>query len=792
MLSPRWRKVVRDVWLHKPRTLLVVLAISIGIIGAGSVLNTWSLMRSVTRAEFSDSNPASATLRTDSIDASLLTAVRAMPGIAAAQGRRSLVASARTANGWRTAVLMTHDDFAQNRIGIIKPEEGSWPPPDGALVIERSSREFAGVAIGDSMALQSGDAPAVEFPIVGIARDVGLAPGWMENVVYIFVTPATLSRLGAPAPLSDLQIALTNRSLERDSVRRVALDVQETIEGSGRRVSAVDVPVPGRHIHAAQIDSLLYTQGAFGLLALLLSAFLVVNLIAAMLTGQVREIGVMKAIGGGAGQIAAMYLGLALLLGLAACAIALPTAAFLGREYAEFTAGMLNFDVAGANIPRWVLALQLAVGALLPVVAAAIPVMHGARVSVSDALRDVGVSTNAAQRRRVTEGARWSERLGISRPLLLSLRNAFRKRQRMMLTLLTLSTGGAVYLGATNLRASIIASVDLLFDSQRYDLVVRFARAYPPDRVASAAMRVAGVSAAEGWSGARVALSRSDGSMGNTFPVIAPPAGSARIAVRVERGRWLLPGANEVVVNRRMLESETAMDVGQRVSLVIGGRQSVWTVVGIAETGPSPQVYMLRETLGRVTGSDGATAVVVVAQVRGAAAQLELMQRLRADLTQDGLGVLSGQLMAQQRRVVEDHLLMVAGFLSSMSLLMIVVGGLGLASTMSLAVLERTREIGVMRAIGARHGAILTMVQVEGLVVAILSWIVAIPLSLPMSVALGRAFGRIMLEVPLTLVPEPAGVVRWLAVVATVSVLACAWPAFRAMRIPTSSALAYE
>ena len=141
---------------------------------------------------------------------------------------------------------------------------------------------------------------------------------------------------------------------------------------------------------------------------------------------------------------------------------------------------------------------------------------------------------------------------------------------------------------------------------------------------------------------------------------------------------------------------------------------------------------------------------------------------------------------------MEDHLLMVAGFLGNMSLLMIVVGGLGLASTMSLAVLERTREIGVLRAIGARHGAILAMVQIEGLVISILSWALAIPLSVPMSVALGVAFGRVMLTVPVRLAPELSGVLLWLGVVVVLSVIACAWPAIRATRITTAAALTYE
>jgi putative ABC transport system permease protein len=135
---------------------------------------------------------------------------------------------------------------------------------------------------------------------------------------------------------------------------------------------------------------------------------------------------------------------------------------------------------------------------------------------------------------------------------------------------------------------------------------------------------------------------------------------------------------------------------------------------------------------------------------------------------------------------------MVVDFLGSMGWLMLLVGGLGLASTMSLAVLERTREIGVLRAIGARHRAILTMIQVEGLTVALLSWVIAIPISIPFSVLLAQAFGRIMLRVPVHYLPDATGVLVWLALMVVVSLVACAWPAIRAMRVPTAAALAYD
>lgn len=788
MLDPRWRKVLRDLWLHKSRTVLVVLAIATGIAGAGAVLNTWALMRRVTREQYLASNPAHATLRTDSIDGHLLARVRALPGIGEVQARRTVLGSARVQGGWSGAMLFAMDDFTANRIGVVKPEAGAWPPEDGAFVIERSSLAYSGAVVGEPLTLMVGDAPPLELRVTGIARDVGLAPGWMHHVVYGFLTPATLARLGAPAALDELQILVRDASLDREAIRRVAYEVKAAIEGTGRRVTNVDVPEPGRHIHAGQMDSLLYTQGAFGLLALFLSGFLVVNLISAMLAGQVREIGIMKAIGARPEQLGGMYLGLALVLGLLASALATPVAAYVGREYAELKAELLNFDLTGTAIPFWVIALQCAVGALVPVAAAALPVAHGCRITVSEALRDLGLTGGRAAPGRVLTRV-----TGVARPLLLSLRNAFRRRQRMALTLLALATGGAFYLGALNLRTSIRGSVDLLYLPMRFDLVLRFTRSWPADSVEAALRASPGVSGAEAWSSAGAAVAHEDGTLGDAFSITAPPAGSELLMYEATSGRWFEPGdSTALVISRSLLRDEPGLGVGREVRLVVGGRPTKWTIVGVVAGGPATSAFAPRETIARLAGDGRVSGAVVATEITGPASQVEWIGRVRGELESAGFAVQSTQLLSEGRRVTEDHLLMVADFLGVMAWLMIVVGGLGLASTMSLAVLERTREIGVLRAIGARHRSILAMVQVEGLVIAVLSWAVAIPLSVPMSVLLGQAFGRIMLPVPVRFAPEATGVVLWLALVVAVSVIACAWPAFRATRITTAAALAYE
>ena len=788
MSSVRWRKVLNDLWLHKSRTALAALAISVGIVGAGAVLDTWSLVRNGTRSEFTSSEPASATVRTTSVEAALMDEIRRLPSIRFAEARSVTSASALTSTGWRPALLMSAPDFSSVRIGVIKPEQGTWPPRDGQVAIESSSLDFAGVAVGDRLPIRIGNGDVVELPVSAVARDVGLAPGWMEHIVYTLVTPATLAQLGGSAAMSEVRIVVIDRSISREQVREVAQEVKGVIEASGRTVSDIEVPIPGRHIHAAQIDSLLFTQGAFGALALLLSGFLVVNLVSAMLAGQVREIGVMKALGASPAQIAGMYSILTLVIGAAASVVAIPIAFVIGKRYAEFTASLLNFDVSAARVPAWVIVTQLAVGLVLPLVASAIPVWRGSTMPVTDAVNDFGIREKRGGKEVALQ--RFS---GFARPVLLSLRNAFRRRARMILTLVTLAVGGAVYLGAINLRQSVIDSVDTLFGSQRFDMVLRFAEPHAVDSIESIVSSVTGVARAEAWSGARAAVKRRDGTVGNAFPVTAMPAASVMMLPSIRTGRWLKSGdGNDIVVNQRLIDEEPALSVGSTVTLVIKGGETSWRIVGVSDSNPSPIAYAPRETIAPLVAGGRASAVVVASSLKSPASEFDVMQRLRTTLEDNGFAIQSGQLMREQRTVVEDHLLMVAGFLGIMAKLIIIVGGLGLASTLSMGVLERTREIGVMRAVGARNLWIAGIILIEGLVISTASWLAAIPLSIPMSAILARAFGRIMFSVPVTFLSPADGLLRWLAVVTLVAIAACAWPALRAMRIPTARALAYE
>jgi putative ABC transport system permease protein len=147
---------------------------------------------------------------------------------------------------------------------------------------------------------------------------------------------------------------------------------------------------------------------------------------------------------------------------------------------------------------------------------------------------------------------------------------------------------------------------------------------------------------------------------------------------------------------------------------------------------------------------------------------------------------------ADSRFGFDQHMLMIYVFLIVMSAIIGCVGGLGLMTTMSLNVLERRREMGVLRAIGATPRTVWLMVIAEGLVIGVLSWMIAALLAWPVSKFLGDTLVSMMFRAGVDFTFEAVGLVIWLLVSVVLSAVASFVPAWRASRATVREALAYE
>ena len=786
MTTP-WKKAIRDFWTERARTVLVVLAIALGISAFASVLSAYAILTRELDRGYLETNPASAVLRVDRIDDELVATILQNPEVNDAEPRRTVSGQIKAGPvQWRNLVLFVVKDYGDIRVSKLAPEAGAWPPATGEILIERDAFQVAKARIGDKVTVKTANGKEQQLLVSGSVHDVGQAQARMENIVYGYINLATLVQLGEDPYLDQLNILVRNNRFDEAHIERVVNDVRTLIESRGTQVKRVEIPAPGKHPHSDLTGILLLAMSSFGLFVLLLSGILVVNLLTALMASQVRQIGVMKAIGGTRWQIARIYFGQALFLGIAAVVVSIPLGVVGSRALCDYMAMFLNFDINSYWVPLWVYVLVAIVGIAAPLIAASYPVWKGTGVPVRVALTDFGLS-------RTSFGASAFDRLlarigGTFRPLVFAVRNSFRRRARLVLTLLTLAAGGLFFLAALNIRASIINTLDRMFAARKFDLTVSFNKPYEWEQIQRAVSNTKGITHAEGWFS-------SDGSLApdTRFNVTALPLDTKLLDLEILEGRNLQTGdTNALVINNALAARTRALRVGETATLRIGSVESSWRVVGLAKEAYSPAVayipldFIQKEQPGMVNNLRLSLAHNDFDSIS------IVKESLDRNLEQQGVRARGSSSKAETRFGFDQHMLMIYVFLIVMSAIVGSVGALGLMTTMSLNVLERRREMGVLRAIGATPRVVSLMVIVEGLVIGMLSWTIAVLLAWPVSKVLGDVLVRAMLKGGLDFVFEPLGVLIWLIVSISVSAAGSFIPAWKASRTTVREALAYE
>jgi putative ABC transport system permease protein len=203
--------------------------------------------------------------------------------------------------------------------------------------------------------------------------------------------------------------------------------------------------------------------------------------------------------------------------------------------------------------------------------------------------------------------------------------------------------------------------------------------------------------------------------------------------------------------------------------------------------------YTSYDYTARVTNDVGKSSfVTVVTAQHDAAFQAEVAKAVREQLKRAGFKVSGTQTIGEIRASVQFQFSIVVIMLLVMAVLLAVVGGLGLMGTMSINVLERTREIGVMRAIGASTGAILGIVMVEGIIIGTVSWALGALIALPLSRLLAEAVGQVFLKSSPSYVFSITGALLWLGTVIVLAAVSSMLPAWNASRVTVRDVLAYE
>jgi putative ABC transport system permease protein len=798
----RFLKVVRDLTSDYTKNVMMVLAIGIGVFGIGTILGGYSVLKREMSANYNGTNPASATIEiAQDISQTLLDSIRQLDYISEAERHATVVARMQVRDKWYPLLLFVIDDFAGKKTNKINPVSGPVNPGPGAMLVERTALVVMQANAGDSLLVKTPDGPQRWVRLAGTVHDPGLAPAWQEQTGYGYVTLSTLHWLGETRGFDQLRIVVNGERYSKRYITQKAEELADWLEKKGYEVHEIQVPPPGRHPHQSQMNAVLTIFIIFCFLILVLGSILVASSMATLMVRQVRQIGIMKTIGARSPQISFMYLLMIFILCATALLIAIPLSRVAAGGFVRQISLLLNLEMTDTSVPYWVPVVQVVSGILVPFIAAAFPVLRGSLVSIRVALDNYGV--NASNFRTRSWVTRLSGMSFISETLRISLRNVFRQRTRLVMTLGLLAAGGAMFMTAMNVSRAWEENLGRIYVQRLYDLEVKLNHPIDPGPILEKIERVDGITVVEAWGHSSTSFANeSKHEITNTYPdkghgsftMLALPVPTTLLNPAVVEGKWLdSANSDAVVLNQSARAGLAGVKVGDRVQLSVEGKITKWRVTGFTEDVGSPSTaYVSFRSYSRQLDIAGATMLRIAYRDRSKQNALEKNRRVEKLLADENISVNGTVPVWLLHNAIAAHMRVLVNSLLAMAILMAVVGTLGLMSTMSMNVMERTREIGVMRAIGAHPVQIKNIVMWEGFIIGGLSVFIAFALSLALSYYMGRFIGSISFRTPLALSVSGIAFAIWLAIIVIGSYVATLYPARRANGITTREALSYE
>jgi putative ABC transport system permease protein len=809
-MKPRWRKVIHDLVDNKARTLLVVLSIAVGVFSIGVIAGAYQIISTDMSASYSANQPANVELRMTNFDDDMLGSIRNQRGVEKAEARRVFNVRVRVpgTEKWTALDMTAFDDFEKNSIDLLKPIEGQVVPKKRQVLLEQDVLNHIDTKLGGILEFQLPDGSTKTLPVVGIVQDTAASAGDFLASPSGYLTMDTLEYLGQPRRFNRALVLASQGGDDILHIRDLGAKLKDKIEKNGGLV--VRLRFSKTHVHplADTVNAILGILMALGILIVFLSSSLIANTLNALLNQHLRYIGVIKLVGGQRRQVFVMYLTLIMAFGLLALMIAIPLGGQGAYGLSLFIAGELNFNILGYRIVPAALVIQIFVALLVPMVAGLVPVINGSRITVLRALSG-GVAEEKKYVKNGEERLPWfdwiqvkatrvlSQRgIHIPRPFVVSLRNTFRRKNRLLLTLFTLTMGGAIFIGVMNVRVTLHSYIGQIGKYFASDVSVDFDRPYRLTEIQQKVMQVKGVQHVEGWQFVSGELLDNNNEVLENINIFGPPADSQLIQPLLVSGRWIrADDVRKLAVSEAALKYYSALVPGARIKLRIDGKEELWEVVGIFKFVDREGVlaYAPYEYVSKVNNLvNRASSFRLVTDRHDRPYQDAKAEELDKYLRDLDFKVRVAQAGRATLDTAVESLDILVVFLLIMALLTAIVGSMGLTGTMGMNVLERTREIGIMRAIGADDRAVMRTVIAEGVFIGMISFGLAVILSIPVTYLLSTIVSLAVFQTPIDVVFTYQGYAIWLGLILALSAVGSILPARNAARLTIREVLAYE
>jgi len=538
-------------------------------------------------------------------------------------------------------------------------------------------------------------------------------------------------------------------------------------------------------------EGLFSTMRVLSIIALLLSVFLLIGTITTLVAEQIPIIGTMKAIGATQGQVIRHYLLAVFVYGLVGTVLGLVLGIVGGYVLVGYLGNLLNLDTGTLLVSPLLIFEAIAIGIGIPLIAAALPIYRGTRVTVLQAVQGYRLESGKKKWRKGRERLSWSPLTLLPQTLQFGIRNLFRKRIRALLTLSMLVLCGTAFLAVQTATYSCDIFLSQLFDTYHYDALVSLSNPQSYTTLQALLTTVPGIGRTEPLEQYAVDTKWGQGILTGVEP------NTHLYQKQMVTGRWFTVNDQRVAVLSQDAADKAHLKVGDTIALGGSTTKAVWHIIGIVKDygGINPgQFGVLVAPLQQVNAYThqpiGYTQSVMVQKADSTRADATTMTN-RLDDVMSHAGIQATVTTAlQQKQGEQSEFQILYVLLYVVACIIALVSVMGLFNALVMNILERRREIGILRSMGATSGKVAQVFLTEGTALGVLAWLIAIVLGIPAAYGFVLLLERLLLPIPFVF--NPLSLLIMLGFILLVVALASIGPIVGATRAKIVQILQYE
>ncbi|MFI5041963.1 MAG: ABC transporter permease [Acidimicrobiales bacterium] len=840
-----WKTTVKSLAAHKLRLALTALAVVLGVsfmagtfVLTDTIKHTFDALFAQTSAGKDAIVRATTLYSSNGLDSfggnrpltpdSVLATVRSTPGVAAAEGSVGGQVAVIGADGKalkKNAPTLAFSWTVNRQLSSLSLRSGRGPESSSEVAIDSGTVKDQHWRLGDQITVITNEPPK-QYTLVGVTG-FGKADNLAGATLVSFDTPTAQRVIGKPGYFDQIDVAAAKGTSTDQLLGNIGSRLPKGFEAvSGTSVAQQTANTVEKNLSFFNTFLLI-----FALIALFVGAFLIFNTFSILVGQRTRELALLRAVGASRAQVNRSVLAEALVVGLVGSILGLligiPLAAGL---YAALGALGLGLPSSALQLLPRTVYVSLLTGTVITVLSAVLPARRAARIPPVAAMRDGVADTDTSMGRRAVIGGSvlaggivmlalglfakagiglvgagaavtfigvamlapfiagpLARALGSPLPAVagvsgrLGQENAARNPRRTAATASALMIGLAVVAAIATLGSSATASFNGIFDrSIKSDFVVVASggRSEFSTSAEAPARSAPGVTALSPYRQA----AWHDGNATKQLVGIDPVDGPKVLTLTMVTGSTAALARNEVLIDDTVAKDHH-LEVGETLQMGFGATGIQPVVIG--------GTYKTNQILGNYTVSDKFVADQVT-QVQDAALFVKTTsgsQSEQAALTSalSGYPNLDVKTGAEFKALQKSQLNTVLAVVYVLLALSIVIALIGVVNTLALSVMERTREIGLLRAIGMQRRQVKRMIRGEAVVVSLIGAVLGLILGIGLGAAVVEALSSSGLD---TLAIPTGTIVVVLIATALFGVGAAVWPARRAAKLDVLDAIA--